>query len=451
MTRPGPRRYSLFTGLLLILLGALFLVNNLMPGRMELGRLWRYWPVLLILLGIAKLLDRLLARRTGQAPPRALTGGEIFLLLLVIGGSAVAIGVVSFAHRHPNLGITTGLWGHPFTFSEELPSQELKPAATVALSTLRGDVAVRSGQDSRMRLIVTKKVASSNWNRASELAKKIQVKVEQTPQGYEVSPQADAEKKNVQVSLEAYLPATTNLSVTTDAGDVRIEGLTGTISATSARGDVQTRNAGGDVTVQLGHGDARIAGVNGNVHLTGRGDVVELGEIKGAVLIEGEFFGPVRIHEISRSVRYTSNRTELTVGRLPGRLEMDAGTLTISDTPADVQLTTRDRDIEVENVTGQIKIENRNGQVEVRFSRPPRADVTISNESGDVNLVLPRDTNAQISAVSRSGSVESDFEAPSLKRIEQGGSTQLNGALGAGGPKISITTTYGAIHLQKAD
>jgi DUF4097 and DUF4098 domain-containing protein YvlB len=450
MTRSGPRRYSLFTGLLLILIGVLFLVHNLMPGRIDLARLWRYWPVLLILLGIAKLLDRLLARRTGEAPPRALTAGEILLLLVIIGGSAAAIGVVSFAHRHPDFGISTGLWGHPFTFSQELPPQELKPAATISLSTPRGDLAVRSGQDSRMRLIVTKKIASYDWNRASELAKKVQVTVEETPQGYEVSPQLP-ETKNVQVNLEAYLPATANLTATTDAGDVRIEGLTGTISATSTRGDVQTRNAGGDVTAQMGHGDARITGVNGNVHLTGRGDAVELGEIKGTVLIEGEFFGPVRIHEISRSVRYTSNRTELTVGRLPGRLEMDSGTLTISDAPADFRLTTRDRDIEVENVTGRIQIENRNGKVEVRFSRPPRADVTISDQSGDVDLVLPPDTNAQISAVSNSGSVESDFNLPSLKRIEQGGTTELHGALGAGGPKITVTTTYGAIHLEKSD
>jgi DUF4097 and DUF4098 domain-containing protein YvlB len=451
MNQQRPRRYSLFTGLLLIVLGVLFLANNLAPGAIQLSRLARYWPVLLILLGIAKLLDRLLARRTAQAPPRLLTPGEVLLLIAVIGGSIAAIGFASFERRHPGMGISTGLWGHTFTFSEELPTKELKRNASVAVSTPRGDITVRPGEVSGLRVIVTKKVAGRSWDRASAIAKTIQVNVEPTAQGYQIAPQLGEEAHNVQVNLETYLPAPTNLSALTDAGDIDIDGLNGAISATSNRGDVVTREAGGDLTVQVGHGDVRIADVKGNVRLTGRGDSVELGDIQGTVLVEGEFFGPVRIHDIARALRYTSNRTELTIGRLPGRLEMDSGTLTLSDTPADVRLVTRDRDIEFENVTGGIQIVNRNGKIEVRFRQQPREDVSITDDSGNVAVVLPAGINAQIAAFAHSGSVESEFEAPTLRKIQQGGNNQLEGTLGSGGPKISIITSYGTIHLEKAD
>jgi DUF4097 and DUF4098 domain-containing protein YvlB len=451
MNQAQPRRASLFPGLLLIFIGALFLVNNLAPGWIAMSRLVRYWPVVLILLGIAKLLDRVLAQRTQQAPARMLTPGEVLLLIAVIGGSIAAIGFASFERRHPNIGISTGLWEHAFTFSEELPAEELRPNAPVTVSTPRGDISVRPGEGSQLRVIVTKKVAGRRWERASALAQKVRVNVQQTGQGYQIAPLLGPEDENVQVSLETYLPPPTNLSASTNAGDIHIEGLTGTITATSGRGDVVTRDAGGDLNVQVGHGDVRLVGVKGDVHLTGRGDSVDLGDIQGTVLVDGEFFGPIRIHEIARAVRYTSERTQLTIGRLPGRLEMDSGSLTISDTPASVRLTTRDRDIEFENVTGAIQIVNRNGQVEARFRQPPREDISITNDSGNVDVVLPAGTNAQIAASSQSGNVECDFQAPTLRQNQQGGNSQLAGTLGSGGPKISITTTYGSIHLEKTD
>jgi len=451
MTAARPRRYSLFSGSLLILIGVLFLVHNLKPGLIELGQLLRYWPVLLILLGIAKLLDRLLAHRADQAPPRVLTGGELFLLILVIGGAAAAIGFTTLERRHPDLQVSWGLWGHPYTFSQELPPQELKPGSTVGVSTPRGDISARPGQDSGLRVVVTKTVTGSNWDRASALAGKIRVNVEATSQGYEVSPQLVPGTHDVRVSLETYLPAQTSLSASTDSGDVRVEGLTGTVSVTTGRGDIEAHKVSGDVSARIAHGDARITGVSGNVHLTGRGDAIELDDIKGTVVVEGEFFGPIRIYDVNRAVRYNSNRTDLTIGRLPGRLEMDSGSLTISDTPGSIHLTTRDRDIELENVTGQIEIENHNGKIAVRFRQPPREDVSITNKSGDVELALPAGTTAQIFATSRSGNVESDFESLALRRTEQGNSHQLEGSLGTGGPKISITTTYGTVHLEKTD
>jgi hypothetical protein len=40
--------------LLLIVIGALFLLNNLYPGYFEFGKMW---PVILIVIGVAKILE----------------------------------------------------------------------------------------------------------------------------------------------------------------------------------------------------------------------------------------------------------------------------------------------------------------------------------------------------------------------------------------------------------
>ena len=79
MTNGRLRRRSIFSGLLLIALGTLLLLHNLrgaFPDLLELFHRW--WPVLLILWGLAKLYDHLMAQHAGQPAPRTITGGDIF-------------------------------------------------------------------------------------------------------------------------------------------------------------------------------------------------------------------------------------------------------------------------------------------------------------------------------------------------------------------------------------
>ena len=58
------RKGRLMTGpLILIALGVLFLLNNLYPETFSFGRLW---PVILIVIGLAKILENLVGRREKQ-------------------------------------------------------------------------------------------------------------------------------------------------------------------------------------------------------------------------------------------------------------------------------------------------------------------------------------------------------------------------------------------------
>jgi hypothetical protein len=52
--------------LILIVLGALLLLNNLYP---DVYRFSRVWPVILIVIGVAKLLEALVHRKGGDEPP----------------------------------------------------------------------------------------------------------------------------------------------------------------------------------------------------------------------------------------------------------------------------------------------------------------------------------------------------------------------------------------------
>jgi len=93
---PGTRRSSLVGAVLLVALGLFFLYSNFRPGLDPWPLLSRYWPVLLIFLGLGKVWDHLRPRDPSQAGGAWLGGGEIaVILLLVIAGIALSLQTAS--------------------------------------------------------------------------------------------------------------------------------------------------------------------------------------------------------------------------------------------------------------------------------------------------------------------------------------------------------------------
>jgi N-terminal domain of toast_rack, DUF2154/LiaI-LiaF-like transmembrane region len=88
MANEAPRRRGSFTGaLLLIIVGLLFLYANLRPEWNPWPLISRYWPVLLIVLGLGKLWDALRAPSAPGAVQPVRRGGEtvaIIILLLLL-------------------------------------------------------------------------------------------------------------------------------------------------------------------------------------------------------------------------------------------------------------------------------------------------------------------------------------------------------------------------------
>src|SRR5258708_32680968 len=107
-----PRRRSIFTGTVLILLGLIFLAQNFRGDFGFFTLFGRWWPLILILWGITKLYDRLAAQRSGEGAPPTITGGEILLVTcLVFVGLAI-----SLRHRVSREIRTHVHLGHDYSF-----------------------------------------------------------------------------------------------------------------------------------------------------------------------------------------------------------------------------------------------------------------------------------------------------------------------------------------------
>ncbi|MGB7024621.1 MAG: DUF4097 family beta strand repeat-containing protein, partial [Candidatus Acidiferrales bacterium] len=453
MTHYYRQRRSIFGGLILILIGVICLLYEYHP-EMEIGRLFtHYWPLLLILWGIARLFDHLLATRTGEARPPGISGGEIALIVLLL---LVVASIAGFDWaRKNNPGIDFGMgnpFEHSYDWNSSLPVVPAKPNEVISISTVRGDISVHPGNDSQLHVSVHKTASASDEKDARQAADKVQVKVTPTDNGYQIQPQISGDEgPEVRVDLDIELPNHATINAQTSHGDIAIAQMTGPVTINSKSGDLNVHDISGDVDANLSHGDARFNNIKGNVRLTGHGGEINFSGITGDATMEGDFFGPIRAGNVSKTTRYTSSRTNLTIAHLSGQLEMDSGDLSISNVPGSVQLSTANKDVTLDGVIGRIDLTDKRGDIQLTLPHPPHDDVLIADESGSISITLPSQSNFEISAVSRKGDIENDFESAGLKSSNSGDTTVVQGIYGARGPRITLSTTYGTISIHKSN
>ena len=444
-----PNRRSILGGLLLIVLGVLFLIDRFDPA-FRLGHLVRlYWPVLIILWGVAKLIDHFLLHRDSGSRPPLLSGGEAALLILL------AFVLTGFAFRdwlrdrYPDFDFEVPLAHYSYSQGQDI--QRAVPAgAHIVLETGRGDIKVHTDEGSHLVVHAQKAVLGSSELGAQGLLKRAEVVIENSGNEYRVHPANEGPlSARLKVDLDVTVPKNVSVEVATGHGDIDLSGIAGNTVARSGAGDITLTGIGSDVTVSLQRGDAKISGISGNVKLMGRGNDIELTDISGDVMAEGAFIGTVHASNVAKTLHCVSPWADLTVAQLSGHLEADSGDVEISGASGPAKLITHNKDIRVADVFGRIDIVNTHGDVKISYAQPPHADLSVANDAGDAEVTLPATSNFQVSAISKSGEVESQFGSQFLNTSNENDRGQITGRIGTTGPMINITTSYGTIHLNK--
>jgi putative adhesin len=443
----GQTRGSILGGVLLILLGVLFLFARWNPDLRIWHVFWHYWPVLIILWGFAKLFDHLSAQQEGRARPPLISGSEAALLILVILVIA-GMGLYSrIKERNPDLDINLNMFHEQASQNVDVPVKTIPAGSHVTLTTQRGNITCHAGDSDELRVDANLTASEGNESAAQDRLKTVKVVIEQNRDGYTVHPVNQDDGSSVTADLDVTVPKNVSITANSNHGDITISGISGNASATTLHGTVDIHNTGADASAEMSKGDVRINDVGGSARLTGRGDEVDISDVAGDTTIEGEFFGPVVVRNVTKTTHYVSQKADLTLEHLTGRLELDSGDIEISDVAGSAKLRTSNKDLDIENVSGRLEISDVHGDIKVGYAKPPREEIIITNESGGVDLTLPARSNFQISASSRGGDVQSDFEGSS----DSGGDTpRFNAKIGTGVPKIQITTTYGTITLHKS-
>lgn len=439
------RSSGLFSGLVLISVGTLLLFHYY--GHLELSGLFtRWWPLLIIFWGIIKLYERTVGRKFGSGGG-GITGGEVMLVLGMLALLGIVVGVEETKKR---FGGIIDVPGDNFEYDVDVSPKTIPGNAPVLIRTIRGDITLRASDDSQIQVSAKKNVKTWNESDAERIAKPVGVEVSQNGSTYEVHPSGyDTSDARISVDLDVAIPKKSALTVKTDKGDVSVSDMLADVNVSDQNGDVEVRGTNGDVSVDLRKGDVKVSDSTGDVKISGKGGEIEVTDITGSLTIDGDFYGPVRADKVPKGVRLVSPRTDMTVSALTGHLEAGSGNLDLIDAPGNLNLRTRDTEINVENPGGKVNIDNRNAQTAVRFTSPPKDDVTITNSSSGISLTLPGSSNFEIQADCHNCDIESEFPGATPVKSPAGDSS-MAGKFGSGkGPKITLKTSYGNIELHR--
>ncbi|MGC1107560.1 MAG: DUF5668 domain-containing protein, partial [Candidatus Acidiferrales bacterium] len=135
------RRRSIFGGVILILIGAIFLLHEFHP-EIGIGPIFeRYWPLLLILWGVALLVDYLFSSHLGGTRAPVVAGSEVALIVVLLLVVASLAGL-DWAHRHNSdfdwdWGMDN-MFDHPYDWKTSLSPVAVSPNAPISIVTDRG-------------------------------------------------------------------------------------------------------------------------------------------------------------------------------------------------------------------------------------------------------------------------------------------------------------------------
>jgi Domain of unknown function (DUF5668)/Putative adhesin len=445
MSNGRARGSSVFSGLLLLFVGIVLLLHNY--HGLDLRHLFQHWwPLILITWGGLKLYERTLGARSGDSTGSPITAGEVFLVL----GMLALIGVVVATENvKDQIRDWTGDWADMVESDLDVTPLKVPANARVVIRSGRGGVNVRSSDEAEIRVNGKKGVKSWSESEARRISKEVSVEVVKNGDGYEVRPAGSGDSR-VNLEMDVVVPKKAQVSVRNEKGSVTVVDMATPLDINSGAGDIEVRNTNGDVTIDMKRGDAKISSTKGDVNISGSGDSVDVSDTTGSFTINGEFVGPVRADKVAKGVRFVSHRSDLTISQLGGHMEAGSGNIEVVDAGGNLALTTREEQVDLENIGGKIKVDNRNGNIEVRFSSPPKEDVEIYNSSAAITLSMPSASNFEIVADCHSGDIDTEFESDSLKATDSSGNAHLEGKYGNGrGPKIILKTSYGSIAINK--
>lgn len=455
MANVYPRRRSIFSGLLLMLIGALLLARTMGSTLPIWNILWRWWPLVFILWGVTKLYDHFRAQRTGEAAPPTVSGGEIILvlvLLAVLGGVWVRDWGVNHSNGDDFLDFGP-FGGSTYVFNEEVPIQKVPANAHIDLRTARGSITVHAEDAAEIKISARKTARGDNEGDGKNRADQVHVKISQSENDFTIEPQGENGSLggSVSVDLDVHVPKGATVNIQTSHGNIDVTGIMGNVTVTDHSGDTAVRQTGGDVSIESHGGAVTVITVGGLVRVSGAGNEVEVTDAKGVVTVDGEFFGPLRFARLPKGIHFVSHRSDISVGGLEGRMELNGpGDISVTDAPGDITLTTSKRDLSFENATGKIHLDNRGGNATLRYSQPPREPIEISNQSGDIEITMPGKSAFDVSArADRNGQIECEFGDLASKIEHMRNDVVLDGTVGTKGPKIQLHTTFGTIRLRK--
>ncbi|MGA8763948.1 MAG: DUF5668 domain-containing protein, partial [Candidatus Sulfotelmatobacter sp.] len=226
---PRHRRRSFAGPFVLIVLGVIFLLGNLhMLSWARIGTWFaHYWPVLLILWGVIKLIEYQQAQRDG-VPARGIGAGGILLVvfILIFGLMATQASRFNWGDLRDHMKIDdddiSNIFGETFNFDDHL-EQDFPAGASLKILDDHGAVSVNASDNNKITVAVHKRIGADNQSDADKYNSETKPNITATAGLVTLDARVQAAGDHpVETDLDISLPRKVSVSIVSRRGDVRV-------------------------------------------------------------------------------------------------------------------------------------------------------------------------------------------------------------------------------------
>ena len=450
---PPPRHRSFAGPLVLIIVGTVFLLGTMRV--LSVGKLAHlfasYWPLLLILWGVIKILEHQRARREGTRASGIGAGGVLLVVMIVVFGLiANQLERVNWSGLRDEINIDDGdfnnIFGDTFNFNDHL-EQTFPADASLKVIDNHGAVSVHASDDDKITVVVRKRIGAENQSDADKYDRETKPTI--TSIGGLVTVDAKVEgagDRPVETDLDISLPRRAAVTINSRRGDVNVSGRGGNVDISAQHSDTSVDDVNGNVKVSQEKGSVKIEQITGDVQVGGKVNELTVADVKGSVQLEGEFQESVKLERVAKTVTFKSSRTDMEFSKLGGSLDLDSDELHADEVMGPLHLSTRSKNIRMEQVSGDVRVKNDNGNVELIMRS--LGNVQVDNRNGDVQLAVPDRAGFRLDARTRGGEIQSEF--PELKVNNDEHEGRASGSVGSGSSHIVINNEHEGIEIRKA-
>ncbi len=409
-------------GLLWTGLGLIFLLRNFGIGPDFWTIAGRYWPILLILLGMGKVIDYY-----RQKEGVSLRAGEVIgILFLLLIGSFVTKVSNSRIREYFRDGINIDFGdsgrvpigeflGNSYTFNQEATYPITTPMP-IRIDNSYGNVVVAPGSDREIRVRLAKKVYQDEEARAKQIANEIQLEGGTDAGAFVVKTNREAlssKDYRFRTEMEILVPKKVQLQVRTAYGEVRVTNVEGKLDLSTTHKPLELRDCTGQALVSNRYADSRLVNHTGNLQVDVRGRLY-LETIKGEVNVRDEY-SPVEIKSVDGKVTVSNAESSVSVEDVskPVVIEARGSTVTVRNLKDNLKVTNSHKRVQVSDVAANVSLDTR------------YCNVSLKNIKG----------NAEI--LSKSDRITLDDLGGTLKVQGEGSSVRANTVAGP----IDIATT----------
>lgn len=342
-------------------------------------------------------------------------------LSLPLASAAASLALAAACIHVPLTGSGSGSFDHRAERVETRPLA-LEPGRLLVLGTPSGDIRVTASTDERCEVEARVRAWGRTQEEADAVLARYSLEVVSDAEGATVrlvgEPLRLAERSmQLQISADveyvASVPPGTRVEATTSAGNLEARGPLAACHLTTRHGNVDVQEVRGDLTARSESGNVTARRVEG--------DELELSTAHGNVRLD----------------RASAERV---------RCESNSGNVELEDVRArEVELATNHGNVDVTRFAGSLRARSGSGDlslVEVTGA------VEASSNHGAVTLWAPADFACELDARTRHGALVCDF--PMLTVAGQPASSSiLAGKIGAGGPRVQLSTGSGNVAIRK--